>query len=82
MLDRRNKEPKPVKARPEKPAGPTDPNAIKTLVLSNLPEDITKAVLWKKVRKVDDKIELIYPVEGQSATGESIHACSVNVRIC
>lgn len=71
MLDRRNKEPKPAKVRPEKPAGPTDPNAIKTLVLSNLPEDITKAVLWKKVRKVDDSIELVYPVEGQSATGAS-----------
>jgi len=50
-------------------AGSTDPNAIKTLVLTGLPKDLTKNVLWKRVRKVSDQIELVYPVEGQEDTG-------------
>nr|XP_018265951.1 nucleolar protein 4 [Kwoniella dejecticola CBS 10117]OBR88109.1 nucleolar protein 4 [Kwoniella dejecticola CBS 10117] len=66
--------PKPqprIAAGEDKPVG--DPNAIRTLVLSGLPEGITKNVLWKKVRKVDDKAELVYPVpaeEGESASQE------------
>lgn len=48
----------------------TDPNAIRTLVLSGLPAGLTKAVLWKKVRKVDDRVDLVFPVEGVAGTGE------------
>jgi len=48
-----------------------DPNAIRSLVLSGLPAELTKAVLWKKVRKIDDRVELLYPVEGEVNTGES-----------
>jgi nucleolar protein 4 len=51
-------------------AGSSDPNAIKTLVVTGLPKDLTKNVLWKKVRKVSNSIELIYPVEDQEDTGE------------
>lgn len=47
-----------------------DPEAIKTLVLTGLPSDITKAVLWKRVRKVHESIDLRFPVEGEEATGE------------
>jgi nucleolar protein 4 len=39
------------------------------LVLTGLPTDLTKAVLWKRIRKVDEKAELRYPVEGESNTG-------------
>lgn len=47
-----------------------DPNAIRTLVLSGLPADLTKAVLWKKVRKVDERVELLFPVEGVANAGK------------
>lgn len=58
------------------PSEPTDPNAIRTLILSGLPSDLTKAVLWKKVRKTDDRVELQYPIDGEDNVGESrrIHA--------
>lgn len=46
-------------------AGDEDPNAFRTLVLSDLPE-VDRGTLWKKVRKVNDAIELVYPVEGQA----------------
>jgi nucleolar protein 4 len=52
-------------------SGSTDPNAIKTLVVTGLPKDLTKNVLWKKVRKIGNDIELVYPVEGEQDTGES-----------
>lgn len=54
-------------------AGSGDPNAIKTLVVSGLPKDLTKNVLWKRVRKVNDAIELVYPVEGHEDTGKLFH---------
>ncbi|ORY21458.1 hypothetical protein BCR39DRAFT_553517 [Naematelia encephala] len=49
----------------EDTAGPSDPDAIKTLVLSGLPDGLTKAVLWKRIRKVDDSAEILFPVEGE-----------------
>lgn len=45
-----------------------DPNAIRTLVLTGLPGDLTKAVLWKKIRKVNGQAEIEYPVEGEENT--------------
>ncbi|KAL1408493.1 RNA recognition motif-containing protein [Vanrija albida] len=56
---------KPRVAAGEESTGPSDPNAIRTLILSGLPADLTKAVLWKKVRKANDKAELVYPIEGE-----------------
>lgn len=49
----------------------SDPDAIRTLVLTGLPADLTKAVLWKKIRKVHDGVDLKYPVEGEDNTGRS-----------
>ncbi len=49
-----------------------DPNAIRTLVLTGLPADITKPVLWKKVRKAHPGIELVFPVEGEDATAHLV----------
>ncbi|KAF8493333.1 hypothetical protein JB92DRAFT_3127410 [Gautieria morchelliformis] len=54
--------PKPQKPRPPRQslprAGPTDPLAIRTIVISGLPAFIDSKSLWKKVRKLEgaDKI--------------------------
>ncbi|WVF70433.1 hypothetical protein IAT40_005223 [Kwoniella sp. CBS 6097] len=48
----------------------SDPNAIRTLVLSGLPEGLTKNVLWKKVRKVNENAEVIYPVPAEEGEEE------------
>lgn len=48
-----------------------DPKAIRTVVVSGLPE-VTKAVLWKKVRKVNEGIEIIFPVDGQEGVAHLI----------
>jgi nucleolar protein 4 len=65
--------PKIARVMPDETASsePVDPNAIRTLILSGLPSDLTKAVLWKKVRKTDDRVELQYPIEGEDNVGES-----------
>lgn len=76
LKERNQQQPKPVKVakgRDDNEATTkvqSDPNALRTLVLTGLPKDLTKAVLWKKVRKVNEQIELIYPVEGQADTGK------------
>jgi nucleolar protein 4 len=54
------------------PAEDSDPNAIRTLVITGLPADLTKAVLWKKIRKADDRAEIEYPVEGQERTANVV----------
>nr|XP_019047635.1 nucleolar protein 4 [Kwoniella bestiolae CBS 10118]OCF26565.1 nucleolar protein 4 [Kwoniella bestiolae CBS 10118] len=72
------------KSRPRVAAGEEksgDPNAIRTLVLSGLPEGITKNVLWKKVRKVDDRAELVYPVpaeEGEESSQDTANIVFVS----
>lgn len=48
-----------------------DPKAIRTVVVSGLPE-VTKAVLWKKVRKVNEGIEVLFPVEGQEGVAHLV----------
>lgn len=48
-----------------------DPKAILTLVVSGLPE-VTKAVLWKKVRKVNEGIEVVFPIEGQEGVAHLV----------
>jgi len=50
----------------------SDPNAIRTLVVTGLPNDLTKAVLWKKIRKVNDAAEVQYPVEGEANTAHVV----------
>lgn len=41
-------------------------------MLTGLPADLTKAVLWKKVRKVNDKATLEFPIEGELNTANII----------
>ncbi|KAG8958673.1 RNA recognition motif-containing protein [Tulasnella sp. 419] len=42
-----------------------DPNAIRTVVLANLPKGVTNSVLWKKLRKQDGAEDVEYPVQDQ-----------------
>ncbi|KAF8515688.1 hypothetical protein BU17DRAFT_76796 [Hysterangium stoloniferum] len=62
---KRPRQPNPVKST----AGPHDPLAIRTIVISGLPSAIDSKTLWKKVRKIDgaDKISQ-WPVT--SGSGE------------
>ncbi|KDQ16850.1 hypothetical protein BOTBODRAFT_30748 [Botryobasidium botryosum FD-172 SS1] len=47
---------------------PHDPNAIRTLVVANLPSDLTKAALWKKVRKQDGAESVEWPINDDNST--------------
>ncbi|ORX36146.1 hypothetical protein BD324DRAFT_630367 [Kockovaella imperatae] len=47
---------------------PVDPNATRTLVITGLPADLTKAVLWKRIRKVHEQAEVTFPVDGRPET--------------
>jgi nucleolar protein 4 len=58
-------------AEGEQGGDPADPNAIRTLVLSGLPE-VNSKVLWKKVRKVHDGIDLVFPVPGQDGVAHLV----------
>ncbi|KAG8715855.1 RNA recognition motif-containing protein [Ceratobasidium sp. 395] len=50
---------KPQKA--PRPKTSNDPDAIRTLVLTNLPEGIDSKILWKKARKAPGASEIVYP---------------------
>lgn len=52
-------------ARPPKRAavaGPSDPLAIRTIVISGLPPGVDSNALWKKVRKYDGAEKVEWPV--------------------
>ncbi|CAE6530454.1 unnamed protein product, partial [Rhizoctonia solani] len=53
---------KPKKA--PQPKGPSDPEAIRTLIVKNLPDGTNSKVLWKKARKIPGASEVVYPVPG------------------
>ncbi|KAK8846604.1 hypothetical protein IAR55_005690 [Kwoniella newhampshirensis] len=72
-----NPKPKPTPRAAPGEEKSSDPNAIRTLVLSGLPEAITKNVLWKKVRKVNENAELVYPVTSED--GEAVPEDSANI---
>ncbi|QRW07102.1 RNA recognition motif protein [Ceratobasidium sp. AG-Ba] len=50
---------KPKKA--PRPKAPGDPDAVRTVVLTNLPGGIDSKVLWKKARKVPGASEVVFP---------------------
>ena len=70
---------KPVKTptpRPHKPAGPSDPLAIRTVVISGLPAGIDSKTLWKKVRKLQGAEKVEWPVKADSGEEDpSVGAC-------
>ncbi|KAI0746734.1 hypothetical protein C8Q80DRAFT_1177076 [Daedaleopsis nitida] len=66
--DEESKE-KPAKtavSRPPKPHGPSDPLAIRTVVISGLPTGIDSRALWKKVRKLHGAEKVEWPVKAES----------------
>ncbi|RXK42197.1 hypothetical protein M231_00555 [Tremella mesenterica] len=71
--ERAAKEISGAKARAARPViESTDPAAIRTLVLTGLPKELEKNVLWKKVRKTDERIQLEHPVEGAVDTAHLV----------
>jgi len=60
------------KPKPKQYVGaPKDPNAIRTIVISGLPESSDQKTLWKKVRKCDGA-ESAEISEGEKGVGVSI----------
>lgn len=61
-----NEEPKKQPKRPH-PApnvtGPRDPNAIRTVIISGLPDAVDAKTLWKKVRKLEGAEKVDWPVK-------------------
>ncbi|KAG9123801.1 RNA recognition motif-containing protein [Ceratobasidium sp. 392] len=55
----KEKPPKPKKV--SRPKAPSDPDAVRTLVLTNLPDGVDSKALWKKARKVPGASEVVYP---------------------
>ncbi|KAJ1304999.1 hypothetical protein OPQ81_000042 [Rhizoctonia solani] len=53
---------KPKKA--PQPKSPSDPEAIRTLIVKNLPQGTNSKVLWKKARKISGATEVVYPAPG------------------
>ncbi|WWD21915.1 hypothetical protein CI109_106403 [Kwoniella shandongensis] len=72
-----NPKPKPTPRSAPGEEKSSDPNAIRTLVLSGLPEGITKNVLWKKIRKVNENAEVVYPVPAEE--GETSPEDTANI---
>ncbi|KAG8749426.1 RNA recognition motif-containing protein, partial [Ceratobasidium sp. 423] len=50
---------KPKKTPP--PKAPGDPEAIRTLIVTNLPDGTNSKMLWKKARKIPGATEVVYP---------------------
>ncbi|KAI0360710.1 RNA-binding domain-containing protein [Trametes cingulata] len=69
-----NKQPAP---RPAKPAGPSDPLAIRTVVISGLPASIDSKALWKKVRKIQGAEKVEWPVKAESGDEDRTTAHAV-----
>jgi nucleolar protein 4 len=63
--------PSPKKPRQVVYKTPTeqDKEAIRTIVISGLPDDLDSKPLWKKVRKYEGAESFIYPIEGISNQG-------------
>lgn len=65
---------KPAKSpvsRPPRPHGPSDPLAIRTVVISGLPTGIDSKTLWKKVRKLQGAEKVEWPVKADSGEEDS-----------
>ncbi|CDO75284.1 hypothetical protein BN946_scf184334.g2 [Trametes cinnabarina] len=57
---------KPAAPRPAKHTGPSDPLAIRTVVISGLPESVDSKPLWKKVRKLKGAEKVEWPVKNEA----------------
>lgn len=72
--------PKPVKQRSTRMLArlPHDPAAIRTIIISGLPQSIDSKVLWKKIRKYDGAETVEWPVKSESKEGSS----SIGTTLC
>lgn len=55
---------KPATKKPKKlprPKTSSDPDAIRTVVVSNLPDGIDSKSLWKKARKIPGASKVVFP---------------------
>ena len=60
------KEPKPRPPPKSQPRLPHDPLAIRTIVISGLPQSIDSKVLWKKIRKYDGAEKVDWPIKNEN----------------
>ena len=63
-------------SRSSKPAGPADPLAIRTVVVSGLPADIDSKTLWKKIRKLAGAEKVEWPVKSDAEQEDSTFGTS------
>ncbi|KAI1798244.1 RNA-binding domain-containing protein [Ganoderma leucocontextum] len=63
--------------RPAKPAGPTDPLAIRTVVISGLPAGIDSKTLWKKIKKLPGAGKVEWPVNSDAGQEDSTLAHAI-----
>ncbi|KAF8799812.1 hypothetical protein BYT27DRAFT_7263425 [Phlegmacium glaucopus] len=70
------KEPKPRPPPRSQPRLPHDPLAIRTIVISGLPQSIDSKVLWKKIRKYEGAEKVDWPIKNQSEV-EDAHTAHV-----
>ncbi|KAI0371919.1 RNA-binding domain-containing protein [Pilatotrama ljubarskyi] len=68
---------KPAAPRPSRPAGPSDPLAIRTVVISGLPAGVDSKTLWKKVRKIQGAEKVEWPVKSVSGDEDCTTAHAV-----
>ncbi|PCH38948.1 hypothetical protein WOLCODRAFT_84595 [Wolfiporia cocos MD-104 SS10] len=68
--------PKNPVLRSQQSAGPRDPDAIRTVVISGLPPSVDSKTLWKKVRKLGsaEKVEWPAKTEGGGEDHTAAHA--------
>ncbi|KAF8317999.1 hypothetical protein DL93DRAFT_2055213 [Clavulina sp. PMI_390] len=82
--------PKPERRKSTASTAPpkiNDPDAIRTLLISNLPsEGLTNGALWKKIRKYDGAQKVVWPVEEDASIAHAIfdtpaHAAAAQSRL-
>lgn len=53
------------------PKAPHDPTAIRTIVVSGLPQGLDAKQLWKKIRKYDGAEKVDWPHKSEDGTEDS-----------
>lgn len=53
------------------PKAPHDPTAIRTIIISGLPQALDAKQLWKKIRKYDGAEKVDWPYKSEDGTEDS-----------
>jgi nucleolar protein 4 len=56
-----------------------DKKAIRTIVISGLPDDLNSKTLWKKVRKYEGAESIKYPIENSPNSGTLLLSSNINI---